>query len=209
MFTNYFCSPKKLARFSFIMIVAFILAFPLSASADPVQENITANEEKSVSEINKELLEGRELLSVSEKVRVPITMYSDPDPFSFDINSYSIQAAPVKITGYVDFYIKTYTGRMVVPFYEMSIDQPKNAFLTAYAFGVYYSGNQFNGGDEGQVDEGPVPSLRRTHTAEGLGNIYTAPGTYSVSLKTGGYSTNLGVGFIIPQEATRHFKFDI
>lgn len=205
MTTNYFRSTKKLARYSLILLMSFLLSFPITASADPVQENSVANEGKSIHEINQELLEGRELLWTSEKVRVPLV--EDSNLQSRDVTS-SLIAPKAAITGYVDFYIKVYTGRFVVPFYNMAVTSPSNASLESYQFGVYYSGNYLNGGDESYVDAGAIPMLRRNYTAEGLGNIYLTEGTFSVSMKTGGFMTSLGYGFVIPQSATIPFKFD-
>lgn len=171
MLTRFLYPSKKFAFFSFILIVGFILSFPFVASADPVQENsTTVNQEKSIEEINNELREGRELLWTSEKVRVPLVPSTDQLLSESTANTISPKAV---ITGYVDFYVKVYSGRLVVPFYEMAVETPSNASLESYQFGVYYSGSQFNGGDEGMIDAGAITMLRRTYTAEELGNIYT------------------------------------
>lgn len=206
MLTRFFYPSKKFIFFSFILIVGCILSFPFVASADPVLDNPTAaNQGKSIEEINNELKEGRELLWTSEKIRIPLVPSTDQLSSESLPNEISPQAA---ITGYVDFYVEVYSGRMVIPFYEMAVETPSNASLESYQFGVYYSGNQFNGGDEGMIDAGAIPILRRTYTAQGLGNIYTVSGSYSITMKEGGFMTSLGYGFVIPQSATRYFKFD-
>lgn len=205
MSAKLFSSPKSILRLSFILLLLVSLTFPINAFADPGQENVVPNEGKSVQEINQELLKGRELLWTSEKVRVPLVMSNDS--LSSGITS-DLVSPKTTITGYVDFWIETYTGRLVVPFYQMHVDTPSNASLESYQFGVYYSGNYLNGGDESNVDAGAIPLLRRTYTAQGLGNIYLTQGTYSVSMRTGGFMTNLGYGFVIPQAKTINFKFD-
>lgn len=138
----------------------------------------------------------------SEKVRIP---------FQIALSEQGQRALATDATvigGYVDFWVTTKSvGRIVTPHYEVAIDTPSNAFITGFAFNVYFSGNEFNGGDVNV----PIARCCLAHESySGTGNkvIYTQAGSYSATI-TGTVSTNLGVAMTVSPNKTVYFKFTV
>ncbi|MFD2702633.1 hypothetical protein ACFSVM_19455 [Paenibacillus shunpengii] len=194
---------KKTTAMILTLSFTLLLFFPNFVSANSSQGITSPNNDVSISK-EKASLEGRELLSTSEKVRIPFTATTHLNDATKNADTKAVD----EISGYVDFWVQTYSGRLVVPFFEIGLDEPDDAFLLGYDFEVYYSGNEFNGGDYWEDLSGPIPILRRTYEGQGLGNIYTQAGSFSATL-TGTVATSEGPSMVVSPNRTVYFKFSI
>lgn len=132
----------------------------------------------------------------SEVIRIPVTLTPAGGQTS----------APADvISGYIDFWVETDTlPRIAYANWVVTMDSP-NTYITAVNLAVYYSGNEFNGGDKWEPFNYPTGGPRISASGQGS-NFYKLAGSYSATL-SGSVMTNKGSAFIVSPNKTVYFSF--